>query len=88
MDQRIFDQLDMLERGARVETRPSQYAYEDSSAEYSAYGGPGGGYVGPGEHPYDIQYENDEFVDQPMTMESFGKSSTRHETGQRLIVPR
>ena len=81
MDQRIFDQLDMLERGARVETRPSRYAYEDSSAEYSAYEGPGGGYVGASEHPYNMAYEGDEFVDKPTTMDSFGENFSRDEPG-------
>ena len=76
MDQRIFDQLDMLESGARAETLPSRYAYEDSSGEYSAYEGPGGGYVGADECPYDVQYEDDGFVDQPMTMDSLGEYST------------
>jgi hypothetical protein len=76
MDQRIFDQLDMLECGARAETHPSRYAYEDSSAEYSAYEGPGGSYVGADEYPYDVEYEDDGFVDQPMTMDSFGENST------------
>jgi hypothetical protein len=76
MDHRTFDQLDKLERGARVETRPSRYAYEDRSADFSAYEGLDGGYVQGGGYPYDMQYEHDEFVDQGAfrpTQPLFGK---------------
>ncbi|TKA37073.1 hypothetical protein B0A55_13624, partial [Friedmanniomyces simplex] len=44
MDERIFQQLDVLERGARVNIRPAQEEYNDSSAEYSAYDGRDPGY--------------------------------------------
>ena len=70
MDQRIFDQLDTLERGARVETRPTRDVYNDSSAGFSAYDG----YAreGMGE-PHYQQDTNDEFTDQPMVLDAFGK---------------
>jgi len=54
MDQRIFDQLDQLQRGAR-ELVPRQSAYNNSSAGYSGYGGASasndehGGYFDEGE---------------------------------------
>lgn len=57
MDQRIFDQLDRLERGARVETRPSRYAYADSSGEYSAYDGHPTGYDNVDGYPDDTRYD-------------------------------
>ena len=69
MDQRIFEQLDKLERGARVE-RPPADTYNNSSAEFSAYDGPQlhrhGGVT--------YQREEDEYPDEPMTLDSFGKS--------------
>ena len=67
MDQRIFDQLDMLERGARYETRPDRDEQHNSSAEYSAYEGHDPGYG------HDYKQAQDEFVDQPMVLDSFGK---------------
>ena len=73
MDQRVFDQLDVLERGARVETRPTRDVYNDSSAEFSAYGDPNAGYYEDDAHQQHPQYEEDEFADLPMTLDSFGK---------------
>jgi hypothetical protein len=64
MDQRIFDKLDRLEAGARVETRPSQYAYEDNSADFSAYDGRERVYGGVGDFQDDGQHFNDMFADQ------------------------
>ena len=75
MDQRIFAQLDRLESGARIETRPRRDMYNNSSTEYSAYEGIDEGYVDarrPGYDQYD-QYAADEFMDQPMQLDSFGK---------------
>ena len=72
MDQRIFDQLDQLERGARIETRPTRDAYNDSSTEFSAYDGPDLGYYEGNNFQEDLQYGEAEFVDQPMTLDSFG----------------
>ena len=89
MDQRTFEKLDKLERGARVETHASRYAYEDSSAEFSAYDGPGGGYVEGGGYPYDMQDEQEDFVDQRAfqpTQPWFGKGprkETWFETNDR-----
>lgn len=72
MSQRIFDQLDRLERGARIETHTGRNVHHDSSADYSAYDG---GYHEHGQHePYygERGSEYDDFVDQPLTLDSFG----------------
>ena len=72
MDQRIFDQLDVLTRGARLETRPAHNEYHNSSADFSAYEGHDTNY-GPLErvqHAYEQEY--DAFPDQPMVLDSFG----------------
>ncbi|KAK3707948.1 ATP-dependent DNA helicase MER3 [Vermiconidia calcicola] len=72
MDQRIFEQLDKLERGARVE-RPPADTYNNSSAEFSAYDGPQlhrhGGVT--------YQREEDEYPDEPMTLDSFDEQLLR-----------
>lgn len=70
MDQRIFDQLARLERGARVDTRPAQYAYDDNSAEFSAHEEHGAGYEG---YPRNERQENDAFADHVMATDRFGK---------------
>lgn len=76
MDRRIFDQLNMLERGARVEMRRSHPEYDHSSAEYSAHGMPEeaayddfGGY----EYGRGYQFDQHEFFDEPMVLDSFGE---------------
>ena len=74
MDQRIFDQLDMLERGARIETLPTRDVYSNSSAEFSAYDGPDLDYHQIEDSPQDMYNGQDEFADQPMTLDSFGRS--------------
>ena len=66
MDQRIFDQLDRLERGARIETRPPPVVYNNSSAEFSGYDMPEQAYGDP------AGYDQYEFADQPMVLDSFG----------------
>ena len=73
MDQCIFQQLDRLERGARIETRPPQEMFNNSSAEFAAYDGPDQ-YHDQG-HVYEpaYQHERDEYVDLPMVLDSFGK---------------
>ena len=76
MDQRIFDQLDRLERGAREEPCPNRHAYEDSSAGFSAYEGPGAGYVTETGHPYAAPYEGYEYIDEPKAFEIRGQSSS------------
>ena len=73
MDQHIFDQLDMLERGARVEALPVRAVYDNSSTEFSRYD--------MSEAQYDprIRYSQthepagDGFPDQPMVLDSFGE---------------
>ena len=63
--------MDRLERGAR-ETAPRRDAYNNSSAEYSAYDGYDGGY-GQQEVYHDAyQQPVDDFADQPLTLDSFG----------------
>lgn len=68
MDQRIFEQLDMLERGARMDSCPTRDVYNDSSAEFSAYDEAQPDYHGM--EPY--HQAEDEFMDQPMVLDSFG----------------
>ena len=70
MDQRIFDQLDRLEAGAREETRPSRHAYEDNSAESSGYDGYEPVYGGAGGYQDDGRYVGDMFADQGMAPHS------------------
>jgi len=79
MVERILQQLDKLERGARIDTRPTQDEYNDSSAEYSAYDG------------YDRSHEAyyaEEAADQPMALDSFGEGSGFLPTGQVLTASR
>lgn len=72
MTQRLFEQLDRLERGARVEDHPPREAYNESSADYSAYEGnrlhgePQAGYYG--------HYEpvHEPYVEEPLTFDAFG----------------
>lgn len=83
MDQRIFDQLDRLERGAR-ETAPRRDAYNNSSAEYSAYDGYDGYDGGYGQQElYHDAYQQpvDGFADQPLTLDSFGICSDDGDVG-------
>lgn len=73
MEQRIFDQLDRLEQGARIETRPTHETYHDSSADYSAYEG---GDVYGAQHAahYGQRLPDPEaFVEQPLTVDSLGE---------------
>lgn len=73
MDQRIFDQLDRLERGARVETRPARESYEDSNARYPSYEGYSSGYGDDNRAYYGGNggQEEDPYAVQPMTLDSF-----------------
>ena len=72
MDQRIFDQLDRLEQGARIETRTRREDYNNDSAQKSAYDGHRGHSYG---HERDYQQTQNDFVDQPMILDSFGEDS-------------
>ena len=74
MDQRIFNQLDLLERGARFETRPARDEYHDSSADYSAYEGNDAHYGQADRMQPSCAQTHDEFMDQPMILDSFGES--------------
>lgn len=74
MDQRIFDQLDVLERGARHETRPRRDDYYDSSTEYSAYDGPRVEYGQSTLMPREYQRTyDDEIADESMVLEDYGQ---------------
>jgi hypothetical protein len=76
MDRRIFDQLDRLEHDARYETRPSRHVYNDSSAEYSAFDAPDYRYTQDGSQVPDWRTQDaDLYSDEPMTLDSFGKTS-------------
>jgi hypothetical protein len=76
MDDRIFDQLDRLERGSRVEMHPTRNAYHNSSADYSAYDE-----MRHDEEPtHHREWHPDEYgiEDQPLTLDSFGKLIPPH----------
>lgn len=87
MDQSTFDMLDRLERGAR-EMRAPRHASDYSRAEYSAYDGPEYEYTQETGHPYDVQYGRDEFDDQQMPFDSFGKTREHHKTDRQLTTCR
>ena len=74
MDERIFHQLDRLQRGAHSGTRPPRHVYNDSSTEFSAYEGPDNGYGEPLPYTEGSAYGVDDLQDEPMTLDSFGKS--------------
>lgn len=80
MDQRIFDQLDRLERGARVETRPARESYNDSDTGYPAYESYSPGYADDSRAYYggDGGQEEDPYAVQPMTLDSFGEETSQH----------
>lgn len=79
MEQRIFTQLDALERGARGANNGVMHArdaYNDSSAEFSAHDAYDQNEYGQesyGEAPYGVGQAEQEFVSQPMQLDSFGK---------------
>ncbi|KAK1040940.1 ATP-dependent DNA helicase MER3 [Friedmanniomyces endolithicus] len=65
MDERIFQQLDVLERGARFNSRPAHDGYNISSAEYSAYDGHGPEYRTHNANTTLQRYHRDHDDDQP-----------------------
>lgn len=69
----MFDQLDRLERGARIDPRAIEQQRNDSSAGYSAYDEQQGHYGIEQQHYEAWPRERNEFVEQPMTLDSFGK---------------
>ena len=74
MDQQIFDQLDTLERGARIETRLTRESYYiNSSAEHPAHGDHEMDYGDDAYYHQGLRHEHDEILDQPMALDSFGK---------------
>lgn len=81
MDRRLFDQLDRLERGARVETRPNREGYAHGTAGYSAHEGYSVGYEEYNDGGYcgDDGGQEDPYAIQPMTLDSFG---------ERIVVKR
>ncbi len=72
-DDHFFDQLDRLERSARVTTRPTRDVYHDSSAEYSSYEEPPH-YAEEGSHHPERAPEGYDLTDEPMTLDSFGEA--------------
>lgn len=68
MEQRIFDQLDVLERGARNASQPRLYGLIDRDARHSTYD----------DHGLPAQYRSghllkqEEPLDVPMALDSFG----------------
>lgn len=73
MSQRIFEQLDRLERGARIEPRPSRETYHDDSADFSGYGGSHASYSqhAPRFGAHDNDWDG--YSEQPLTLDSFGR---------------
>ncbi|KAK5119691.1 hypothetical protein LTR85_007267 [Meristemomyces frigidus] len=78
MDQRIFDQLDVLERGARNERRPIRDEYHNSSTEYSAYDGHHAEYGQPARIPREYERAYDDAGNEPMVLDSFDEQILRH----------
>lgn len=76
MDQRIFDQLDMLARDARVETRRESGMYGNSNAEYSGYDKLEAVYDESAGFSQGYHEAQDEFADQPMVLDSFGERTS------------
>jgi len=74
MDERIFQQLDVLERGARFNTRPADDGYNISSAEYSAYDGRGRDYNTHDTNNTLQPYHQDDEYDQPIEANFLGES--------------
>ncbi len=78
MDDSIFAKLDQLERGARIETRPPAHAYSTQGAAI----------LGDNEMPVEYDSESmpqagwdvpeDVYDDQPLTLDSFGRSIILH----------
>lgn len=94
MDQRFLDQLNALERGARIAAPPARSAYDNSSAEFSAYDVPDDTYDTELYYKQDADFTGHDFVDQPMTLDSFGEfhswnmcglSSINTEPDQQLL---
>ncbi|KAK5132736.1 hypothetical protein LTR08_008702 [Meristemomyces frigidus] len=77
MDQRIFDQLDVLERGARHQTRPVRDEYHDSSADFSAYEGHDADNGQAARLQPSHGQERDDFLDQPMVLDPFDERLLR-----------
>ena len=74
MDERIFQQLDVLERGARFNSRPAHDGYNISSAEYSAYDGHGPEYRTHNANTTLQRYHRDHDDDQPAEAGFIGES--------------
>lgn len=72
MSQRMFDQLDRLERGARIEVRPPREAYHDSSADFSAFEGSHADHAHQADYHGGDERAHAAFIDQPVTLDSFG----------------
>ncbi|KAK4545902.1 hypothetical protein LTR36_002466 [Oleoguttula mirabilis] len=77
MDQRIFDQLDVLERGARYETRPGRDEYHNSSTEYSGYDGYPADRGRAAHVPREYDHTRDDVVDEFMALDSFDEQALR-----------
>lgn len=73
MDQRIFEQLDRLERGARIDTRPQPQANDDSSADYSAFGSNDTPQAQQTTYYGVPSHEDGPLVAQPFELDSFGQ---------------
>jgi len=73
MDERIFQQLDVLERGARFNTRPANDRNNISSAEYSAYDAHGREYQTRDTNTALQRYHRDDDDDQPVEANFLGE---------------
>ncbi|TKA71090.1 hypothetical protein B0A55_08343 [Friedmanniomyces simplex] len=84
MDERIFQQLDVLERGARVNIRPAQEEYNDSSAEYSAYDGRDPGYDTYGADATLRRHDQGDDYDRPIEPDISAYRPAREQYEQRF----
>jgi len=75
MDQRIFDQLDVLERGARSEGPSRHAAYDHRGTGYPTHDDYNTGHRSTAAYHTEYQESPDEFIDQPMTLDAFGRHS-------------
>lgn len=71
MSQKIFEQLDGLEKGARIQPRARE-VYQDTRADYSAYRDSRPVYRQHAPEYGNHAHEQNGFEDQPMTFDSFG----------------
>lgn len=73
MEQRIFDRLDALERGARIDTTPAQQTYSHGSASFSNDVGHESCYDYEESSGREYACDEDAFAHHAMILDSFGE---------------